>query len=59
MANVSGTYSGSWNPFRAGELNVSFEVLNEGGAYAASMVLAVLALATLLLMNLLRRKEAA
>ena len=30
VANVSGTYSGSWNPFRAGELNVSFEVLNEG-----------------------------
>ena len=35
-----------------------FEVLNEGGAYAASMVLAVLALVTLLLMNLLKRKEA-
>jgi sulfate transport system permease protein len=36
-----------------------FEVLNEGGAYAASMVLAVLALVTLVLMNLLRRKETA
>lgn len=35
-----------------------FEVLNEGGAYAASMVLAVLALVTLLLMHILRRKEA-
>ena len=34
-----------------------FEVFNQGGGYAASMVLAGLALLTLLLMNLINKKE--
>ena len=34
-----------------------FEQFNLAGAYAASILLAVLALSTLLLMNLLKRKE--
>ena len=34
-----------------------FEVFNQGGGYAAAMVLAALALLTLLLMNLINKKE--
>jgi sulfate/thiosulfate transport system permease protein len=34
-----------------------FELINPGGAFAAAMVLAVLALLTLLTMNLIKRKE--
>jgi sulfate transport system permease protein len=34
-----------------------FQQFDLGGAYAASLVLAVLALATVLAMNLLKRKE--
>jgi sulfate transport system permease protein len=34
-----------------------FEIFNQGGGYAVSMVLAALALLTLLLMNLINRKE--
>jgi sulfate transport system permease protein len=34
-----------------------FEIFNSVGAYSAALVLALLALATLLAMNLLRRKE--
>ena len=34
-----------------------FEIFNQGGGYAASMVLAALALMTLLFMNLINKKE--
>ncbi|HVQ60303.1 MAG TPA: sulfate ABC transporter permease subunit [Solirubrobacterales bacterium] len=53
---VSGTISGQTEtlPLFVGK---QFEAFNETGAYGASVVLALLALTTLLAMNLLKRKE--
>jgi sulfate/thiosulfate transport system permease protein len=53
---VSGRISGSTETLPL-YVAKEFEQLNPSGAYAASLVLALLALATLLAMNLIRRKE--
>jgi sulfate/thiosulfate transport system permease protein len=53
---VSGRISGSTETLPL-FLAKEFENFNASGAYAASLVLALLALATLLAMNLIRRKE--
>jgi sulfate transport system permease protein len=53
---VSGTISGQTETLPL-FVQKQFEAFNEPGAYGASLVLALLALATLLAMNLLKRKE--
>ncbi|HYC80784.1 MAG TPA: sulfate ABC transporter permease subunit [Solirubrobacterales bacterium] len=54
---VSGSISGKTETLPL-FVSKQFEAFNEPGAYGASIVLALLALTTLLAMNLLRRKEA-